>query len=229
MALVVEWEISVGTVDLMSKSHQMASQRRFFSSGDDKAPVPADSGYWSAGLWKLFAAMNVYSLFHILSTDSSFVHHFHRFHGLWRCTAHDSKIQPTESLDSEARWVNFLSPEVGYFLKIFSKIEEELLTVFLTSFILYSATFSEKEFHLIANETLDHLQEKIEVSSSSKGFSDTSHGNILVYCICLCKLFDDIISIWCGLRRSTEYFKGFMNFCISFVAKSGECFDVKVK
>ena len=27
------------TVDMMSKSHQMTSQRRFFSSGDDKALI----------------------------------------------------------------------------------------------------------------------------------------------------------------------------------------------
>lgn len=66
MALVVEWGKSMRTVVLMSKSHQMASQRRFFSSGDDKPPVAADSRYWSAGLWKFLqnAAMNVYNLFH---------------------------------------------------------------------------------------------------------------------------------------------------------------------
>ena len=53
MALVVEWEKSMRTEVLTSKSHQMASQRRFFSSGDDKPPVAADSRYWSGGLWKL--------------------------------------------------------------------------------------------------------------------------------------------------------------------------------
>jgi len=68
VALVVEWEKSMRTVVFTSKSHHMASQRRFFSLGDDKPPIAADS----------------------------------------------------------------------------------------------SAIFSEKEFHSIANETLDHLQEKIE-------------------------------------------------------------------
>ena len=50
VALVVEWEKNVQTVDLMCKSHQMTSQRRFFNPVDDKALVVTDPMYWSTCL-----------------------------------------------------------------------------------------------------------------------------------------------------------------------------------